>query len=119
MPGERILIIEDDHKTAESVATYIRHEKMEATIVHTGPAGLEAARSGEFDLVVLDVMLPGMDGMEICRRLRASSAIPIIMLTARTFESDRIRGLDTGADDYMPKPFSPRELLAKIREFLP
>lgn len=111
----RILVIEDEATTASTIALYLRHEGMEPSIATDGMAGLELARSGRFDLIVLDLMLPGLDGMEICREIRKTSDVPVIMVTARTTENDRIAGLDRGADDYMSKPFSPRELVARIR----
>lgn len=114
----RVLLIEDDARLAELTAEFLRDHDVEVEISHDGEDGLERASRGEHDLVVLDIMLPGVDGLEVCRRLRTSSAIPIIMLTARGEEVDRIVGLELGADDYMPKPFSPRELLARMRAVL-
>lgn len=114
----RLLLIEDDRRTAASVEAYLGHHGYQVEVRHDGPSGLEAALSGRHDLVVLDLMLPGMDGMEICRRLRRESEIPIVMLTARTTTGDRVEGLEAGADDYLPKPFSPRELTARIRAVL-
>jgi DNA-binding response OmpR family regulator len=112
------LVIEDEPKTASSIRLYLEHEGFEARIVPDGRRGLEEARSGRYDLIVLDLMLPGLDGLSICRRLREEAETPIVMLTARTTEEDRVRGLDLGADDYVPKPFSPRELIARIRAVL-
>lgn len=118
MATTRVLIVEDDRKTAATLQLYLEHEGYRVDLAHTGPAGLEASRSLVPDLVILDLMLPGMDGREVCRRLRAESQVPILMLTARTTEEDRIRGLDLGADDYIPKPFSPREVTARVRAVL-
>lgn len=118
MGKPRILVVEDDRKTAAAIKLYLEKAGMEVVLVHDGPRGLAEARSGRCDLLVLDLMLPGMDGLELCRNLRRTSSMPVIMLTARTLENDRVRGLDTGADDYLPKPFSPRELVARIRAVL-
>jgi DNA-binding response OmpR family regulator len=114
----RILLIEDDEKLAERTAEYLRGHKAEIEIVGDGEAGLERAGSGEHDIVLLDLMLPGIDGLDLCRKLRQRSKVPVIILSARGEEVDRIVGLEVGADDYMPKPFSPRELLARIRAVL-
>jgi DNA-binding response OmpR family regulator len=111
-------VIEDEPKTASSIRLYLEHEGFEARIVPDGRRGLEEARSGRYDLIVLDLMLPGLDGLSVCRRVREEAETPIVMLTARTTEEDRVRGLDRGADDYLPKPFSPRELVARIRAVL-
>lgn len=116
--ARRILIVEDEAKTAATVALYLRDAGMEVTIARDGKSGLGMARAGGWDLVVLDVMLPGVDGLEICRRIRAESSLPVILLTARTQEQQRIDGLELGADDYIPKPFSPRELVARVRAVL-
>lgn len=114
----RILVIEDDMKTAHLIRLYLQQAGYEVTVAFDGAAGLTAARHKLPDLVVLDLMLPGMDGMEICRALRMETAIPIIMLTARSTEDDVLRGLDSGADDYITKPFSPREVVARVRTVL-
>jgi DNA-binding response OmpR family regulator len=114
----RLLLVEDDARLAEHTAEYLRDHEAEVEVVGDGLVGLSRAASGEHDLVLLDVMLPGIDGLEICRRLRQRSPIPVIMLTARGDEIDRVVGLELGADDYVPKPFSPRELLARIRAVL-
>lgn len=114
----RILIVEDERKTAEALDLYLRSEGYEVRIESEGHRGLEAAKSGDYDLVLLDLMLPGMYGMDVCRRLREESAVPVIMLTARTLEDDQVRGLDCGADDYITKPFSPRQVMARIRSVL-
>lgn len=118
MKKSRILIAEDDAKTAATIKLYLEHAGFESVITPDGRRALEEARFGSYDLVVLDLMLPEIDGLSVCRLLRAESAIPIIMLTARTTEEDRLRGLDLGADDYVSKPFSPRELTARVRAVL-
>ncbi len=114
-PRPRVLIVEDEAKTASTVALYLRHAGIDVEVALDGSTGLEKALAGPFDLVILDVLLPGVDGREICRQVRESSAVPIVMVTARATEEDRIEGLDLGADDYVPKPFSPRELVARVR----
>lgn len=111
----RILIIDDDVELADLLRTFLQREGFRPEFAHEGRAGLERALEGGYDLVVLDVMLPGIDGFEVLRRLRQQSRVPVIMLTARGEEPDRIVGLEIGADDYMPKPFNPRELVARIR----
>ncbi|WP_342116298.1 response regulator [Pseudoduganella sp. OTU4001] len=112
----RILVVEDDAKIAALVADYLKDAGYDAACCPDGAQALELARSGPaFDLFVLDVMLPGMDGIALCRALRTFSDAPIIMLTARVEEIDRLLGLDSGADDYVCKPFSPRELVARVR----
>ncbi len=115
---ERVLIVDDDVELCELVAEYLTPEGFQVEAVHDGPRGLERAVSGEHVLVVLDVMLPGMNGLDVLRKLRAQSRIPVIILTARGDDVDRIVGLEIGADDYLPKPFNPRELLARIRAIL-
>ena len=114
----RILIVEDERKTAETLELYLRAEGYEVRIESDGRAGLEEAQSGGYDLVLLDLMLPGMYGMDVCRRLREESGVPVIMLTARSLEDDQVRGLDAGADDYITKPFSPRQVMARVRSVL-
>ena len=111
----KILIVEDEAAIADIVAFNLEREKHEVEAVYDGLAGLERAQSGEFDLILLDVMRPGMDGFEICRRVREKSSVPIIMLTAREEETDKVFGLEIGADDYITKPFSMRELLARVQ----
>jgi two-component system, OmpR family, response regulator CpxR len=114
----RILVIDDDVELAALLKEYLQREGFTLEFAHDGRAGLERALGGTFDLVVLDVMLPGMDGFEILKRLRQSSRTPVLMLTARGEDVDRIVGLELGADDYLPKPFNPRELTARIRAIL-
>jgi DNA-binding response OmpR family regulator len=118
-PRPRILVVDDDPKTVASVRLYLNHAGLDMISAGDGQEALRLARSSPPpDLVVLDLMLPGVDGLEVCRRLRAESSIPIIMLTARSTEEDRLEGLDVGADDYVVKPFSPRELAARVRAVL-
>ena len=114
----RLLMIEDDRALAEMVATYLAKAGMTLDRRESAAAGLAAALQGGYDAVVLDLMLPDGDGLEICRAIRARSDVPILMLTARGEEADRIVGLEIGADDYLPKPFNPRELLARLRAIL-
>jgi DNA-binding response OmpR family regulator len=110
-----ILIVEDDDTVRETLALNLRGEGYEVRQAKDGQSGLDAARAEEPDLIVLDVMLPGLDGLTVCRILRKESAVPIILLTARGTETDKIVGLETGADDYVVKPFSLGELLARVR----
>lgn len=114
----RILVIDDDAELCKLVARFLSAEGFRVETVRTSTLGVERARSGEHELIVLDVMLPGMDGFEILRRLRMESRTPVLMLTARGDDLDRILGLEIGADDYLPKPFNPRELAARIRAIL-
>jgi two-component system response regulator CpxR len=111
----RILIIDDDTELCELLRDYLQAEGFAVSVAHEAENGLAAALSGNHELAVLDVMLPGMNGFDVLRHIRASSTLPVLMLTARGEEVDRIIGLEIGADDYLPKPFNPRELLARIR----
>lgn len=111
----RLLLVDDNPKLCRMVKEYLEPLGYEVALARTGPDGLEKALRGGFDAVILDVMLPGMDGFEVLKRLRAESAIPVLMLTGRGEAPDRIAGLELGADDYVPKTFSPRELLARLR----
>ena len=113
-----LLVVEDDKKTADLVRIYLEREGFNVTVCHDGQDALEMARRINPLLMVLDIMLPGLDGWEVCRELRRNSNIPIIMLTARDDEIDRISGLTLGADDYVVKPFSPRELVARVKAVL-
>ncbi len=113
-----ILVIEDDPNTAKLVAVYLEREGFRAVKAGDGETGLSLARKHKPALVILDLMLPRIDGWEVCRRLRKFSEVPVIMLTARGEEVDRISGLTLGADDYVVKPFSPRELVARVRAVL-
>lgn len=115
---KKILIVEDDHKTAALVALYLEKEGFQTMIAEDGLAAIETVKQQQPDFVILDLMLPKMDGWEVCRNIRRSSDIPIIMLTAREDEVDRISGLTLGADDYVTKPFSPRELVARVKAIL-
>ena len=114
----RILLVDDDAELCNLLSEFLKREGFQVDCAHDGHAGLEKALAGGADLVVLDVMLPGLDGFEILRRLRPQSKVPVIMLTARGEDVDRIVGLELGADDYLPKPFNPRELAARIRAVL-
>jgi DNA-binding response OmpR family regulator len=116
--ARRILIVEDDPKTAASIDMYLRHGGFQTEVARTGTDGLARARSWRPDLVILDLMLPGPDGLAVCEALRAESDTAIIMLTARSTEEDVLLGLELGADDYVTKPFSPRELVARVRVVL-
>lgn len=111
----RILIIEDEEAIADLEKDYLELSGFEVSIRNTGDEGLRTALAGEFDLIVLDLMLPGMDGFEICRHIREEKNIPIIMVSAKKDDIDKIRGLGLGADDYMTKPFSPSELVARVK----
>ena len=113
-----VLIIEDDRNTAELIALYLKREGFQAMIAGDGRKGLTLAGKHRPQLVILDLMLPKLDGWEVCRSLRATSEVPIIMLTARDEEIDRVSGLTLGADDYVAKPFSPRELVARVKAVL-
>ena len=113
-----ILVIDDDVELCKLVSRFLGSEGFKVQAVQTSNHGVERALSGDYDLVVLDVMLPGMDGFEVLRRIRAESRTPVLMLTARGDDLDRILGLEIGADDYLPKPFNPRELAARIRAIL-
>lgn len=114
----KILVIEDEVKIARFLQLELEHEGYEVIVAHDGPSGLEAALRGDCDLILLDLMLPGLSGMEVCRRIRAASEVPIIMLTAKDQTMDKVIGLDSGADDYITKPFAIEELLARIRVIL-
>jgi DNA-binding response OmpR family regulator len=116
--SRRILVVEDDPKTRETVARYLQREGYELATAADGVHALELAREFEPHLVVLDLMLPRLGGIEVCRVLRESGRTAIIMVTARSTEEDKLTGLDLGADDYVTKPFSPRELMARIRAVL-
>ncbi len=115
---ERILLIEDDARLGAMVRDYLEQAGYRVSVTATGLAGLTAEEREPFDAAILDLMLPDMDGLEVCRRMRARSETPILMLTARGDAMDRIIGLEMGADDYLPKPFEPRELLARLKAIL-
>lgn len=112
---DRILVIDDDTELCELLTDYLSGQGFAVDAVHHGRQGAEQALAGDYGLVVLDVMLPGLDGFDVLRRIRSDSRVPVIMLTARGDDIDRIVGLELGADDYLPKPFNPRELVARIR----
>jgi DNA-binding response OmpR family regulator len=116
--GRRILVVEDDLVIADAVSRRLVSEGFTVDAVHDGPAAVAAGAATRYDAAVLDVMLPGLDGLEVCRRLQAQWPLPVLMLTARADETDRIVGLSVGADDYLIKPFSPRELVARVRALL-
>ena len=118
MTQERILVVEDEPTVAEVVDRYLRRDGYNVCVAHDGLDGMEAYDRFQPDLVVLDLMLPGLDGMEVCRRIRSLATTPIIMLTARGDEVDKLVGLEVGADDYVTKPFSPRELAARVKVVL-
>jgi DNA-binding response OmpR family regulator len=111
----KVLVVEDDRKIAAVIRLYLEQDGYEVQLVASGPEALRAARAWRPDLIVLDLLLPGLDGLEVCRILRAESDAYIIMLTARVTEADKLTGLDSGADDYVTKPFSARELVARVR----
>ncbi|GAA0405006.1 response regulator transcription factor [Microbispora corallina] len=113
-----VLVAEDDVKQADLVRRYLEHEGHRVVTVHDGRSALEEVRRRAPDLMVLDVMMPKVDGLDVCRIVRAESDLPVLMLTARTTEDDLLLGLDLGADDYMTKPYSPRELMARVRALL-
>lgn len=117
-PGYRALVVDDEVALADVVASYLRRDHFEVTVCHSGAEALTAAREVDPDVVVLDLGLPGIDGLEVCRQLRTFSDAYVVMLTARDSEVDTIVGLSVGADDYLTKPFSPRELVARIRAML-
>ncbi len=117
--AERVIaVIEDEATIADAVAARLRAEGFRVEVAHDGPAGVELVERTRPDLVVLDVMLPGLDGLEVCRRIQRDRAVPVVMLTARGEETDVLVGLGVGADDYLTKPFSPRELVARVHAVL-
>jgi DNA-binding response OmpR family regulator len=113
-----ILVVDDDKKIVDLVALYLKRDGYSVLTAYDGQEALDVARRKQPDLVVLDLLLPELEGTDVCRLLRAESAVPIIMLTARSTDDDKLRGLDIGADDYMTKPFNPRELVARVRAVL-
>lgn len=114
----RILVVDDDERLANMVSQYLKESDYDVTIALNGQSGLALHDKGNFDAIILDLMLPDTDGLEICRRIRARRSTPILMLTAKGEPLDRVIGLEMGADDYLPKPFEPRELLARLRAIL-
>jgi len=118
MAGKRVLVVDDDVKTVELVKLYLNRDGYRVLTAYDGVEALRLAREGHPDLIVLDLMLPGIDGLQVCRTLRQESDVPIIMLTAKTTDQDKLTGLELGADDYVTKPFSPKELAARVRAVL-
>ena len=114
----RVLVVDDEESITDLISTALRYVGFEVEVASTGRQALERAVTFRPELIVLDVMLPDLDGFEVCRRIRAASDVPVLMLTARGDDTDRIVGLELGADDYLPKPFNPRELLARLRAIL-
>ena len=117
-PAARILVVEDEPKLAQLLADYLHAAGFEVECLDNGLTALDRLRAAPPDLMLLDLMLPGLDGLSLCRALRSFSSLPVIMLTARVEESDRLLGLEIGADDYICKPFSPREVVARVRTVL-
>src|SRR5688572_22436626 len=111
----KVVVIEDDAVVSETLSLYLQQAGLNVAVARDGVTGLDLARATDVGAVVLDLMIPGISGLEVCRRLRASSTVPILMLTARTSENDRLTGFDLGADDYVAKPFSPREVVARVQ----
>ena len=118
MAGERILVVDDEANIRDLARLYLEQEGFEVDVAASGAEALDAVERGAPELMVLDLMLPGIDGWEVCRRVRAQSNLPILMLTARDADIDKIVGLEMGADDYLTKPFNPRELVARVRAIL-
>jgi len=118
MTAKKVLVVDDDAKTVELVRLYLDQDGFDVLTAYDGVEALRLARENHPDLIVLDLMLPDVDGLEVCRTLRRESDVPIIMLTARTTDQDKLTGLDVGADDYVTKPFSPKELVARVRAVL-
>ncbi|WP_400194546.1 response regulator transcription factor [Lysinibacillus telephonicus] len=116
--SKRILLVEDEKNIARFIELELKYEQFEVTVTHDGREGLSKALENKFDCILLDVMLPGLNGIEVCRRIRAQLNVPIILITARDAVMDRVAGLDAGADDYIVKPFAIEELLARIRSIL-
>ena len=114
----RVLVVDDNARTQEAIVLYLRHAGYDVDVAATGPGALAAAAARQPDLIVLDLMLPGLSGLDVCRALRERTDVPIIMVTARTTEEDKLEGLRSGADDYVTKPFSPRELVARVATVL-
>src|SRR5439155_10969848 len=118
MTGKDILVVEDEEAIAEAVRVRLVSEGYTVRVAHDGPQALRATAEGRPDLVVLDLMLPGMDGLEVCREIQKTDWVPVLMLTARTEETDKVAGFAVGADDYLTKPFSLRELAARVKAIL-
>lgn len=114
----RILLVDDDQDLGQMLSEFLATDRLDVTVCKTGEDGVETFAAGDFELLILDIMLPGMSGLDVLKKIRQQSKVPVIMLTARGDEIDRIIGLEFGADDYLPKPFNPRELLARIKAIL-
>ncbi len=113
-----ILMIDDDRELGGMITDFLASDHLSVTVRHSGEAGIEEFKSGDYDLLILDIMMPGISGLDVLKKVRLTSAVPVIMLTARGDDVDRIIGLEFGADDYLPKPFNPRELVARIKAIL-
>ena len=116
--NSQLLLIDDDKELGNMISDFLASDNLEVTVRHTGEDGIEAFQEGKYDLLILDIMMPGISGLDVLKRVRQSSSVPVIMLTARGDDVDRIIGLEFGADDYLPKPFNPRELVARIKAIL-
>jgi len=114
----QILMIDDDRELGGMITDFLASDNLEVTVRHSGEAGIEEFKSGDYSLLILDIMMPGISGLDVLKKVRLTSAVPVIMLTARGDDVDRIIGLEFGADDYLPKPFNPRELVARIKAIL-
>jgi len=114
----QILMVDDDRELGAMITDFLTTDQLAVTVRNTGEEGIEAFKAGSFDLLILDIMMPGISGLEVLKKVRQSSSVPVIMLTARGDDVDRIIGLEFGADDYLPKPFNPRELVARIKAIL-
>jgi len=111
-------MIDDDRELGDMITDFLAGDNLDVTVRHSGEAGIEEFKSGDYDLIILDIMMPGISGLDVLKKVRLTSTVPVIMLTARGDDVDRIIGLEFGADDYLPKPFNPRELVARIKAIL-
>ena len=111
-------MIDDDRELGDMISDFLASDSLDVTVRHSGEAGIEEFKSGDYDLLILDIMMPGISGLDVLKKVRLTSTVPVIMLTARGDDVDRIIGLEFGADDYLPKPFNPRELVARIKAIL-
>ena len=114
----QLLMIDDDRELGDMITDFLAGDNLDVTVRHSGEAGIEEFKSGDYDLIILDIMMPGISGLDVLKKVRLTSTVPVIMLTARGDDVDRIIGLEFGADDYLPKPFNPRELVARIKAIL-
>ena len=114
----QLLMIDDDRELGDMITDFLASDNLDVTVRHSGEAGIKEFKSGDYDLLILDIMMPGISGLDVLKKVRLTSAVPVIMLTARGDDVDRIIGLEFGADDYLPKPFNPRELVARIKAIL-